>query len=438
MSIDLYGNIPRICTAFADWTACLFYLALMKRRFSGIRFAALSAAFLAILEGFMILTDGYHGAAFNFFMAVSVLIMLVFLFLSSKMGICTAGYFCARAFLLGGFAVSFFWQLYHYIAVVGKRLLAMPQMLLFMLLIFALVYGVMYLLEYGHRKEDQVLQISFREMVSCGILAAGVYILSSISYAPVQTPFGGSTDMEAYNIRTFVYLGGVAILFAYHLQRCELHMKQERDALQNILQMQYSNYQISQESIELVNQKYHDLKHQITILKSQLGNEQKIEYLDQMEADIKAYEAQNKTGNKVLDTVLTAKSIHCQKYGISMTCVADGAALSFMDVVDISTLFGNALDNAIESVSKIADQSKRLIHVSVARQKGFLRIRVENCYEGEITLENGLPSSTKQDKRFHGYGLKSIRSTVKKYGGSVTLNMENGWFELRILIPVGA
>lgn len=55
-----------------------------------------------------------------------------------------------------------------------------------------------------------------------------------------------------------------------------------------------------------------------------------------------------------------------------------------MDVMDISALFGNALDNAIESVKKIPDREKRLIHVAVAKQKGFLRIRVENCYEGVL------------------------------------------------------
>lgn len=436
MNIDFYGNIPRICTAFADWTACLFYLSLMKRKLTGVRFWLVSGAFLVVQEAFMIATDGYNGLLFNLFMAASVVIMLLYLLVVSGMVICTAGYFCARAFLLSGFAVSLFWQLYHYLAVMHRQMIGMWQMLLFMIAVFAVVYLVMYLVERSHRKEDAGLQISLKEMCATAITAAGVYILSSISYAPVQTPFGGSSDLENYNIRTLVYLGGVAILYAYHLQRCELHMRQERDALENILQMQYANYQISQESIELVNQKYHDLKHQIAILKTQVSDAAKNAYLSRMEEDIRAYEAQNKTGNKVLDTVLTAKTIHCQRYGIQLTSVADGAALDFMDVMDISTLFGNALDNAIEGVSKLSDPEKKLIHVSVVRQKGFLRIRIENCYEGEITLENGLPSTTKHDKRFHGYGLKSIRSTARKYGGSATIHMENGWFELRVLIPV--
>ena len=90
----------------------------------------------------------------------------------------------------------------------------------------------------------------------------------------------------------------------------------------------------------------------------------------------------------------------------------------------------------MESVRKLSDPDMRLIHLSVARQKGFLRIRVENCYEGDLDLKSGMPASTKQDKRYHGFGLKSIQAIAAKYGGSVTIGSKDGWFELRILFPL--
>ena len=104
--------------------------------------------------------------------------------------------------------------------------------------------------------------------------------------------------------------------------------------------------------------------------------------------------------------------------------------------MDLSALFGNALDNAMEGVKKLSDPDKRLIHLSVARQKGFLRIPVENCYEGDLNLKSGMPASTKQDKRYHGFGLKSIQAIAAKYGGSMTIGSKDGWFELRILFPL--
>ena len=91
--------------------------------------------------------------------------------------------------------------------------------------------------------------------------------------------------------------------------------------------------------------------------------------------------------------------------------------------------------NAFESVEKIEDPEKRLIHLSVARQKQFVRIRVENCCEGEIRFVDGLPATGK-DANYHGYGMKSIRSIVEKYNGSMTVKVQDGWFELRILLPL--
>ena len=221
------------------------------------------------------------------------------------------------------------------------------------------------------------MHINRRELFTVLLITAAVFAVSNLSYIDKDSPFSSQFAAEMFIIRTLVDLSGMAVLYAYHIQVRELQMKFEVDTLQNILQMQYKNYQLSQESIEIVNQKYHDLKHQIALLKSEAGSRKSVEYLEKMEKEIKIYEAQNKTGNKVLDAVLTSKSLYCQNNGIGLTCVADGSVLNFMEDMDISALFGNILDNAIESVEKLREPKKRLIHLSVAKQKNFLRIRCE-------------------------------------------------------------
>jgi signal transduction histidine kinase len=60
----------------------------------------------------------------------------------------------------------------------------------------------------------------------------------------------------------------------------------------------------------------------------------------------------------------------------------------------------------------------------------------ENYFEGDIKLANGLPVTTKRDKDNHGFGLKSIRYAAEKYGGTMTINIEENWFILRILLPL--
>ncbi|MCD8131080.1 MAG: GHKL domain-containing protein [Lachnospiraceae bacterium] len=97
----------------------------------------------------------------------------------------------------------------------------------------------------------------------------------------------------------------------------------------------------------------------------------------------------------------------------------------------ISTREGSRKVAALE----IKDKEKRLIHLTVTAQKGFVLIHVENYYEGELKYDGGTLLSTKGDDSFHGYGVKSIRYSAEKYGGTVSISPEKNWFDLRVLIP---
>ena len=103
--------------------------------------------------------------------------------------------------------------------------------------------------------------------------------------------------------------------------------------------------------------------------------------------------------------------------------------------MDVSSLFGNMLDNAIESAEK-KKEGKRLVGLYVSGEKQFLRIRIQNYCEEKIRFKNGMPLTTKKDKRYHGYGMKSMLKTVEKYGGSAMASQTDNWFELKILIPL--
>ena len=186
----------------------------------------------------------------------------------------------------------------------------------------------------------------------------------------------------------------------------------------------------------MVNRKYHDLKHQIAVLRAEEDSAKRLAFLDEMESEIKVYEAQNKTGNSVIDTILATKSLTCHNQQIELTCVVDGKLLNFMYVMDICTIFGNALDNAIECEIQIEEPEKRLIHVEVLSKKDFVLLRFENYFEGELEFIDNLPVTTKANKQFHGYGIKSIQHTVKKYNGWMTIKKRGNWVELNVVIPL--
>ena len=69
-------------------------------------------------------------------------------------------------------------------------------------------------------------------------------------------------------------------------------------------------------------------------------------------------------------------------------------------------------------------------------RKGFLVTRCENYCPNPPVFENGLPVTTKADRVYHRYGLKSIRYTAEKYGGSMAVEASDGWSQLTLLLPL--
>lgn len=432
------SNAPGAYYALAYWLGCLLYILISGKKKEGKGFIWKEIFFLALMEGTVAVTSGQPVVFYWICMVLNLVYIYLNIWACCDMTPVTAGYYCVKAFIFGEFAASLEWQLYYFSLQVVRGKNTTVLSLIFLIVIFAAIFAIMYWFEKKYKNENRKLEIHKSEFLSALTIGAVAYIISNLSYAYSNTPFSGQFPQQIFIIRTLADLGAVAALYAYHAQLQELNVKRENDFLQNMIRMQYNDYQKSEESIAVVNQKYHDLKHAIALLKADISDSEKMKYLDQIEDDIRSYEAQNKTGNKVLDTILTGKTLSAQKSGITITCVADGKELDFISAIDISTLFGNALDNAIEAVRQVKDPESRTIHLSVARKKNFICICVQNPYEGELIFKSGNPVTTKAEKEFHGYGVKSIRSVVEKYGGDVKITAVRQIFELNILIPVPA
>lgn len=238
-----------------------------------------------------------------------------------------------------------------------------------------------------------------------------------------------------YICKTYSMLCCFFIMWVQTSHRKILRVQREFDLQQQLWNQKKAQYELTKKNVDLINRKCHDLKHQISALKF-AGEESREAYIAEMERSLQMYDSTVESGSEVLDTVLTEKSLYCEQHQISMTCVADGSRLSFMDAVDIYTIFGNALDNAIESVSREEDAQKRLICVSVWEKSGLLMVEIENYFAGELQLEDGLPITSKEDSINHGFGMKSIRDTVEKYDGCMGIYHSGDLFTLRISIPI--
>lgn len=213
------------------------------------------------------------------------------------------------------------------------------------------------------------------------------------------------------------------------------NIRQELEVMNLLYQKEREQYFLAKENIELINQKCHDLKHQIRALRK--GDKEELDkYLKEIENSVEIYEAIVKTGNEVFDTILTEKSLHCRAKQIQVNCVADGSQMDFIDTIDLYALLGNAMDNAIEAVEQFKEPEKRQIDVMIYRQQKFLVIHIMNPLPQMLIYQEGLPVTTKEDKGFHGFGLRSMKMIVKKYEGFLSISEEDGCFSLKMLIPI--
>ena len=260
-------------------------------------------------------------------------------------------------------------------------------------------------------------------------------VLIDIILSAIITYYADVNYDRVYTIMLCVFNILCCVLALFIQFELPLRKKLENDVyvLNSLRAQEERQYAVSRENIELINQKVHDLKHQIR----EIGSSGSVNSstLKEMEEIISIYDSTVKTGNKAVDVILTEKSLLCNKADIKLTCVVDGKQFSFMSESDIYSLFGNILDNAIEAANCL-EKDRRVIGVTAKRTHDFLTVNAHNYYDGNLVFADGLPVTTKKDKLYHGFGMKSVRMICEKYGGNLSVGCKDGIFTLKILFVI--
>ena len=192
-------------------------------------------------------------------------------------------------------------------------------------------------------------------------------------------------------------------------------------------------FQISKDTIDLINRKCHDMRYQIRTIGESTHIDPQV--VREMEDAVQIYDALAKTGNQALDIILAEKNLFCQKNGIHISCIADGKKLSFLRESDIYSLFGNLLDNAIQAVLSLPPE-QRIINLSVRAVGELLSVNSYNRFAGTVEMDEGLPVTSAEDMENHGFGTRSMAKTVEKYGGNISFLARDGIFNVNILFPI--
>ena len=438
MITNALPDIPRSYTAICEWAACVVYIAVLFRRVPPRRSVVVSAIGLAAL----IAVQYFDGSMPIWFWIVGMLLAFGCMYLTILFGAGTGKreglYITARAFVLAELVASLHWQIVTFIGMRNGRFADYDwHAVLLLVATYALCFGLAWLVERGNFSQTAPTLPTASAATATVAITIVTFAMSNLSFVSTNTPFSGSMGQEIFYIRTLVDFCGFAILYAQQEQARRIEASAEIASINAQLESQHQEYLQSKENIESLGRLAHDLKHQIAALRAEVDPEHAAAGFEQLEKSVQRYSAQQHTGNPVLDVILTTKERTCADRGISFTAVADGSLLSNMSSMDIASLFGNAIDNAIEATSKLADPEQRLIKLALFEQNSFTVVRVENYYASRLKkdAEGNLRTTKRDDQHRHGFGVKSIRHIAQQYGGEVTIRTNDHWFVLTVLLP---
>ncbi len=309
-----------------------------------------------------------------------------------------------------------------------------PFIIVLYIALYFLVYSLSYLIFYRRIKNHAAFRL---KRVSVFILVVLIILVDIVMNAVILQVVGmldSFEDEKILRIVTGMY-DILCCLLALFIQ-FELSLRKELERSleieKHLRHQEREQYENIKENIELIGIKCHDIKHQINDMgvKSRISSD----FLDEVTGIVSVYDAAVVTGNKALDVILTEKSLQCSKKKIRLCCIVDGAKLDFMEEGDIYSLFGNIIDNAIEAVGELSED-ERVINFQAREEGGKLMVTEYNCYSRPLVFEDGVLQTTKADKRYHGFGLKSIRAICEKYGGELVIDPHGDVFEIRLIFP---
>ena len=304
---------------------------------------------------------------------------------------------------------------------------------------FALVYLPFYRFFARNISREALEQVDDKRMlvlmlvVMLGVIGFDL-VIKSLTDSGLSTAYAVALRMSHCLTCALTYWLDYELLLARRLEV-------EREATERVLVERERQYVQGRENINAINVHYHAIRQQIHDLGARMedgaagadaaanGDEaadalaramaENRASLRELEQRMCVYDAIVHTKSEALDTVLTEKGLVCESLGITLSCVADGAALSFMAPADVYALFSNALDNAIRAVGEV-EPERRNISVVVREAMGMVSVHIESYCAGEEAL---------------ALDVHPVENTVERYGGTLSTLVQEGTLHVNALIP---
>ena len=211
--------------------------------------------------------------------------------------------------------------------------------------------------------------------------------------------------------------------------------KYELDAIRMQNEIQFAHYEELNNQYVETQCMVHDIEKHISAIEKLSKNRDFSEaeqYTEKLRNELKRHKNIFECSNKILSAVMSQKISLAESKGIIVETKIEDMMLDFMDETDITSIFANLMDNAIESCDEVTD--KKVISIKMCRINDFLYIDLINSFSGKIIQNNGKFKSTKAGHK--GYGMTSIQMAIEKYDGYMVTDQKNGTFISEIVVPL--
>lgn len=221
-----------------------------------------------------------------------------------------------------------------------------------------------------------------------------------------------------------------SVLF-YRLSRqreMELEIAQLKQDQSEILERDFQALRRTYESNAKL---YHDLHNHIEAIYQCLTQgdiQEAVRYCEDLRTPVREISQNIWTGDKAIDYLISSKMALAEQDQIKTKVNVEYPHNTNIRSVDLTTILGNLLDNALEAADTAPDEL-RFLNLTIRRINAMLIIKVENGY-GNAPVENdGKLTTSKADKASHGWGLKSVQTAADRYDGTITTDYKDGVFQ---------
>lgn len=185
-------------------------------------------------------------------------------------------------------------------------------------------------------------------------------------------------------------------------------------------EQQKKQLNFSRGSIELINSKLHDLKHQLENAENSDDPEVIRKSIHNAKELITLYNSTQQTGNPILDTILTEMSMRCEKERVNWSCIADGKSFDAMESTDLYSIVHGLLEIAIDLSVAVEAKERRVLSVTTFVKNQLTIFQCESYYQGTVDKEKE---------------LSYIENIIEKYNGSLSVDTSNNIFMCTLVIP---